>query len=128
MRDEFTKQRARELRSMQTEAEQRLWYFLRRNTFGCHFKRQYPIGPYFADFVCVRLKLVIEVDGGQHASQMEYDTVRDRFIRDQGFDVLRFWNNEVMLRTDAVLDVIFAAVERNRRPLPNPPPLCGRGN
>jgi very-short-patch-repair endonuclease len=118
MRDEFTEQRARELRSKQTGAEQRLWYFIRRNSFGCHFKRQYPIGPYFADFVCVRLKLVIEIDGGQHASQMEYDTVRDRFIRDQGFDVLRFWNNEVMLRTDAVLAVIWSAVKARTLPPP----------
>jgi very-short-patch-repair endonuclease len=119
MRDRFTKQRARELRSKQTEAEQRLWYFLRRNNFDCHFKRQYPVGPYFADFACVRLKLVIEIDGGQHAAQIEYDAVRDRFIRDQGFDVLMFWSNEVLQQSDAVLAVIWSALEAKKR---SPPP------
>ena len=119
MRDDgFTIRRARELRSTPTKAELRLWYLLRRNNFDCHFKRQYPIGPYFADFACVRLKLVIEIDGGQHASQATYDAARDRFIRDQGFEVLRFWSNEVLQRTEAVLAVIWKAVEERRRPPP----------
>ena len=126
MRGEFTKQRARELRSQLTDAERLLWYFLRRNNLNCHFKRQYPIGPYFADFACVRLKLVIEVDGGQHAEQHCYDTARVQFIREQGFKVLRFWNNEVLQQTDAVLQVIWREVEVS--PLPNPPPLRRRGN
>jgi very-short-patch-repair endonuclease len=118
MRDRFTTSRARDLRSNPTEAEQRLWYFLRRNNFGCHFKRQYPIGPYFADFICVQLKLVVEIDGGQHAQQATYDVVRDQFIRDQGFDVLRFWSNEVLQQTDAVMEVIRRAVKRKRPPPP----------
>ena len=80
MRNDFTKRRARELRSKLTDAERRLWYFLRRNQFGCHFKRQFAIGPYFVDFVCVRMRLVIEIDGGQHAEQQSYDTARDDFL------------------------------------------------
>lgn len=118
MRSSFTKQRARDLRSTPTEAERRLWFFLRRNNFGCHFKRQYPIGPYFADFACVKFKLVIEIDGGQHAHQVEYDSARDEFIRDQGFDVLRFWSNEALQRMDAVLAVIWSAIEAKKSPPP----------
>lgn len=119
MRDGFAKQRARKLRSTPTDAERRLWYFLRRNNFHCHFKRQYPIGPYFVDLACVRLKLIIEIDGGQHASEHSYDAVRDQFLRDEGFEVLRFWNNEVLHQTEAVLGVIWRAIKRKEEP---PPP------
>jgi very-short-patch-repair endonuclease len=118
MRDEFAKRRARDLRSQSTDAEQRLWYYLRRNNFDCHFKRQYPIGPYFVDFACVRLKLVVEIDGGQHVRQAVYDAARDQFIRSKGFDMLRFWSNEVLRQTDAVLAVVWAAVEKKKAPPP----------
>jgi len=118
MRNDFTKRRARELRSKLTDAERRLWYFLRRNQFGCHFKRQFAIGPYFVDFVCVRMRLVIEIDGGQHAEQQSYDTARDDFLRTQGFDVLHVWNNEVMQQTDAVLAVIWSELEKRKLPPP----------
>lgn len=83
--------RAKQLRSDQTEAEQRLWYHLRAHRFqGAKFKRQKPIGPYIVDFVCLERNLVIELDGGQHANQREYDQRRDVWLRGQGFRILRF--------------------------------------
>jgi len=95
---------AKSLRSNQTEAEQRLWYHLRANRFmGLKFKRQKPIGNYIVDFVCLEQKLVIEVDGGQHAEQVAYDRQRDEWLRSQGFTVLRFWNNEVTQQLEGVL-------------------------
>ncbi len=72
------------------------------------FKRQKPIGPYIADFVCVALRLVIEVDGGQHGG--ESDMQRDHWFHAQGFTVLRFWNNEVLGQTEAVLERVRQAV------------------
>lgn len=99
--------RARQLRTSQTEAELRLWYHLRASRFlGLKFRRQMPLGPYIADFVCVERRLVIELDGGQHAEQAAYDARRDAWMRQQGFTVMRFWNNAVLGETEAVLERI----------------------
>lgn len=79
---------AKTLRTNQTEAEQRLWYHLRAHRFmGLKFKRQKPMGRYFVDFVCVERRLIIELDGGQHAEQMAYDQHRDAWLRSQGYTV-----------------------------------------
>lgn len=103
-------ERARRLRANQTEAEQRLWYHLRAHRFmGLKFKRQKPIGPYIVDFVCLEHGLVIEVDGGQHASRCAYDKTRDAWLREHGYHVMRFWNHEVMQQLDAVLERIRVA-------------------
>ncbi len=103
-------ERAKTLRKEMTDAERRLWYRLRAHRFeGLKFKRQVPIGPYIADFANLRAKIVIEVDGGQH-NESQRDEVRDRFLNEQGFRVLRFWNNEVLRSTDEVLEVILLAV------------------
>jgi very-short-patch-repair endonuclease len=103
--------RAKSLRSNMTDAERRLWYFLRAHRFkGTKFKRQAVIGKYIVDFVCFEKYLVIEVDGGQHADN-ETDRRRTRWLEDQGFRVLRFWNNEVLQNTSGVLDSIMAAIE-----------------
>src|ERR1043166_1136415 len=84
---------AKKLRSNMTDAERRLWYRLRAHRFDGHkFKRQIPVGPYVVDFACLGRKVVIEVDGGQHADSRS-DIARDTYLRDQGFQVLRFWNN-----------------------------------
>ena len=100
-------ERSRSLRSNQTEAEQRLWYYLRARRFsGLKFKRQKPVGNYIVDFVCFSPKLIVEVDGGQHAEQEQYDDSRDRWLRNEGFIVLRFWNNQVLGDTEAVLGSI----------------------
>ena len=104
-------ERARSLRSNQTEAEQRLWYYLRARRFsGLKFKRQKPVGNYIVDFVCFSPKLIVEVDGSQHAEQEQYDDRRDRWLRNEGFIVPRFWNNQVLGDTEAVLGSIRETV------------------
>ncbi|WP_265919025.1 endonuclease domain-containing protein [Cupriavidus nantongensis] len=96
---------ARLLRANQTNAEQRLWYRLRDRRFmGLKFKRQHPVGPFIADFVCIEAMLVIEADGGQHGDAP--DAARDAWFQQQGFQVLRFWNSEVLGQTDAVLEAV----------------------
>lgn len=85
---------AKTLRSKQTDAEQRLWHHLRAHRFqGLKFKRQKPMGRYIVDFICMERQLIIEIDGGQHSEQMDYDQSRDAWLRSQGYTVLRFWNN-----------------------------------
>ena len=116
---------AKDLRSHQTEAEQRLWYRLRAHRFmGLKFKRQKPVGRYIVDFVCLEYCLVVELDGGQHAEQAEYDQQRDTWLRDQGFTVLRFWNNEVMQQMEEVLERIRQAALTLS---PSPSPTSVRG-
>ena len=98
----------RHLRKNPTDAEQKLWSCLRRKQLhGYRFRRQRPIGPYIVDFVCLEVSLIIEVDGGQHAEQIEKDEARTSFLEKEGFRVIRFWNNDVLVNTDGVLDVIL---------------------
>ena len=102
--------RARALRGNQTAAEALLWSRLRSNQLlNLKFRRQRPIGPYFADFVCMEVRLVIELDGGQHADAhaQNYDAERGRFMSDLGYQTLRFWNHDVLLQTEAVLEKIL---------------------
>jgi very-short-patch-repair endonuclease len=94
---------SRKLRLNQTDAERRLWSNLRgRQLGGYKFVRQAPLGRYICDFVCREKKVVIEVDGGQHAESSR-DQIRDKFLEDLGYRVLRFWNNDVLSKTDGVL-------------------------
>ena len=119
-----TLRQARQLRSSQTEAEARLWYHLRAGRFnGLKFRRQHPLPPYIADFCCVEGRLVIELDGSQHSP--DGDAARTRYLQSQGWQVLRFWDNDVLGRTDAVLEAIWNSVLA-ADPLPNPSP-GGRG-
>ncbi len=98
---------AKSLRSNMTEAEQKLWYYLRAGRFmGMKFKRQKPLGRYIVDFICLEEKLIIELDGGQHAEKITYDRQRDSWLRSQGYTVLRFWNNELFNETESVLEKI----------------------
>ena len=93
-----------------TDAEQRLWRLLRRRQLNeCRFRRQFPLGPYVVDFVCLDHGLVVEVDGGQH-DRCGPDAAREDWLRRHGFVVLRFWNNDVLARTDAVLTEIARAL------------------
>ena len=103
---------ARDLRRDMTDAEQKLWQAIRyRQICGVKFRRQHAIGSYIADFCAVREKLIIEVDGGQHLEQQEYDTQRTEFLRSKGYRVLRFWNHEVLKELDAVLEEIRKVLE-----------------
>jgi very-short-patch-repair endonuclease len=105
--------RARQLRRGMTDAERRLWWHLRGlRTQGTHFRRQATIGPYFADFACHERKLIVEVDGAGHAErhQIVADDVRTRFLESQGYRVLRFWNNDVLKDTEAVMMLIYDAL------------------
>ena len=105
----MTRDFAKTLRANMTDAEQRLWYRLRAHRLeGIKFKRQVPIGRYVADFACMERKLLVEVDGGQHVDSVS-DTERTKWLEHRGFRILRFWNNEVLNETDAVLGVILAA-------------------
>ena len=114
-----TLQRAQALRQNQTNAEGLLWHYLsRKQLAGYRFRRQQPIGPYIADFACLSEKLLIELDGGQHAEQTASDNRRDRFLQEKGYRVLRFWNHEVFENCFGVLESIYAA-------LPHHPPLEG---
>jgi very-short-patch-repair endonuclease len=101
---------AKRLRKNLTEAEKRLWYFLRAHRFqGLKIRRQTPIGPYVVDFVSFQHRLVIEVDGGQHG--VEADIKRDDWLKSEGFRVLRFWNNDVLKHTEVVLTEISKAID-----------------
>jgi len=104
---------ARILRHNQTDAEKLLWRHLRnRQVANCKFRRQFAIEPYIADFACLSPKLVIELDGNQHAEAAEYDTARTEFLTAEGFRILRFWNNEVFEETEAVLQKIYEELMR----------------
>ena len=107
---------ARRLRRHPTDAEQTLWYLLRRRHLHPHyFRRQLPIGPYIADFVCHQKRLIIELDGGHHQLQQAQDAQRTKWLESRGYQVIRFWNNELKEDPDAVLQAILIALES-----PNP--------
>jgi very-short-patch-repair endonuclease len=105
------KELAKKLRKNQTDAENALWYYLRgRRMTGCKFRRQHPVGPFIVDFVCLERNLIVEVDGGQHATQVDEDESRTTYLGSQGYRVLRFWNNEVLTEVENVLEVIYRAL------------------
>ncbi len=95
------------MRSHPTDAEQRMWYLLRnRRLSGLKFRRQVPIGPYIVDFVSYPGRLVVELDGSQHA-ESKRDHIRDTRLQERGFEVLRFWNTDVLMRSADVLETIW---------------------
>jgi very-short-patch-repair endonuclease len=100
--------RARALRQSTTNAETVLWRHLRnRQLLNLKFRRQHPVGNYIADFACIEVKLVIELDGGQHVEQAAYDTRREEQMKALGFQTLRFWNHEVLTETEEVMEKIW---------------------
>jgi len=132
VRGESIKYRAKKLRKNMTDAERLLWRHLRNRELGGYkFRRQRPIGPYIVDFVCIEKKLVVEVDGGQHAGQVELDTKRSGYLKEKGYRVLRFWNNEVLKETESALTVILSSLDGNVTSLlpssPLTPALSPRG-
>ncbi len=103
---------AKDLSRNMTDAETALWQALRSHQIdGVHFRRQHAIGPYVTDFCSPRKKVIIEVDGGQHLEQEEYDVRRTMFLESLGYKVLRFWNDEVLTDMDLVLERIMFEIE-----------------
>ena len=114
--------RARELRRDSSNAERICWELLRdRRMNGAKFRRQHPIGPYFADFASIERKLVVEVDGEHHAYQVEADARRTVFMENLGWRVLRFWANEVVANRDGVWAAIDVALRASPPHLASPP-------
>jgi very-short-patch-repair endonuclease len=123
-----TRGQAQQLRRAPTDAESKLWYLLRSlKPLGMHFRRQAPIGIYIADFAWHAGKIVVELDGSQHADERKcYDAQRTRWLESQGYRVLRFWNNEVLKSPRSVGEAILAAAQPVPRvPTPNPSPQGG---
>jgi very-short-patch-repair endonuclease len=109
---------ARKLRKRLTDAERRIWSRLRlRQLNGVKFRRQAPVGPYVVDFVCFDRKLVIEVDGGQHAVMTPQERERTAWLESEGFHIIRVWNNNALQNTDGVVEHILRYLA-----LPHPPP------
>jgi very-short-patch-repair endonuclease len=122
MQDQATsnaRRNAKTLRSGMTDAERRLWSRLRLEQLGVKFRRQHPLGPYVLDFACLLPRLAIELDGSQHFEQIAYDERRDRWLKSNGFRVLRFASNEVLSNSDGVLTSILVAL-RDAAPAPTP--------
>ena len=127
MREGAKKLFARKLRRNMTGAERRLWFYLRRRQLGgFRFRRQFPVGPYVTDFACLEGNLVIELDGSQHLESAS-DAVRTNWLERNGFRVLRFWNDEVLIHTDQVLAVVHEALS-SVGPHPGLPPRAGEGD
>jgi len=117
---------ARKLRGNPTDAETRLWSRLRRKQVDGHrFRRQVPLGPYVADFVCLEARLIVEVDGGQHADNTAEDAARTAWLEGRGYRLLRFWNNDVLGNTEGVVEAIRLALAGC--PPPRPSPARGEG-
>jgi len=130
---------AKALRSTMTDTEQFVWYRLRARRFqGFKFRRQVPLGRYVVDYVCFEKKLIVELDGGQHAEQQEYDEARTQYLEKSDYRVLRFWNHDVLKDWEVVEEVIWRALQAyglrgdgstSPCPLtPNPSPSGGEGN
>jgi very-short-patch-repair endonuclease len=127
------KERARQLRTESTPAEALLWRLLRNRQLLSHkFRRQQPLGPFIVDFCCLSARLIIELDGGQHAKRSLEDLRRTKWLQDQGFRVIRFWNHEVMRNPEAVWQQICRSLEAVLRGGAAPPhpasPATGEEN
>ena len=125
MREGQKRDFARHFRSSMTDAEQALWKRIRKRQAGCRFRRQHPIGPFIADFACIEKRLVIELDGGQHQSSPT-DPARDAWLRRHGYNVLRFWNTDVLQNMEGVLAVVLSHLARTS-PHPGLPQQAGEG-
>ena len=110
-----------------TDAEQKLWYYLRAGRFeGWHFRRQVPLGRYIVDFLCEEARVIVEVDGGQHAELVKQDAERTAWLQAQGYEVMRFWNCDVLQNIAGVWATLSPALSQGRgrktRPSPRPSP------
>ena len=115
---------AKKLRREATDTERLLWSRLRAKRFlELKWRRQEAIGRYIVDFVCYERRIIIECDGGQHASQNQRDQERDRWFENQGYRVLRFWDTDILKNTEGVLETILQACQSS--PSPSSPPIPG---
>jgi very-short-patch-repair endonuclease len=122
--------RSRELRATASDAERILWTYLRRKTIcGHRFRRQFSLGAYFADFVCLPVRLVVEVDGSQHLEpeQMQHDARRTAWLERNNFEVIRFWAGDVIANVEGVIEIIERVVQEREQFLKYSPSPCGRG-
>jgi very-short-patch-repair endonuclease len=121
------RQLARQMRGAPTKAERKLWWHLRHRLGigGTHFRRQVQIARYIVDFACHAKRVIIEVDGGQHATQSAADAERTSVLEANGYRVLRYWNNDVLKNIEGVLEDIHRAIGVD--PHPQPLPTRGRG-
>lgn len=116
--------RARAMRHEPTDAEKKFWWAVRdRRLGGYKFKRQLPLGRYIADFACIEEKLIVELDGSQHAERRAYDCERDAFLVALGFRVARFWNNEMLENPDGIAETVLHLLRSGEPPHPCPLPL-----
>ena len=126
------KERARDLRRNMTDAENRMWYYLRNRRLGGYkFIREHVIGNYIADFVCREKKLIIEIDGSQHMEAIIYDSFRTNELEKLGYRVLRIWNNEVFKNIQGVMDSILNLLNTESHQTPSSPtllPQVGEGS
>jgi 2-C-methyl-D-erythritol 2,4-cyclodiphosphate synthase len=122
-------EKAKEMRKHPTEAESALWNYLKGNTIGVHFRRQHPVFGYIPDFVCVKEKLIIEIDGGYHfeGEQPEKDAERTQRLETAGYRVLRFTNEQVLSDTEEVLEAIICDIEDHQETNQLPSPREGQG-
>ncbi|MDI1298362.1 endonuclease domain-containing protein [Methylotenera sp.] len=119
---QHTKDFSRQLRAEMTDAEKHLWQRLRMKQLGVKFRRQHPAGRYILDFACVDAALAIEIDGGQHNEMQIEDHLRSEWLKDHGWKVLRFWNNEVLQNIEGVLQVILQSINESDSGNVLPPP------
>ena len=128
--EEYKRTQAKTLRHALTEAELYLWQLLRsRQISDLKFRRQVPVGPWIADFVCFEHMLIVEADGSQHAESRR-DEIRDADLRRRGFRILRFWNNDILVNPNGVLEKLLSETEEPPSPRglrPRPSPTRGEG-
>ena len=106
--------RAKQLRKSMSDSERKFWYRINSNKLGVKFRRQYPIGPYFADFVCLEKRLVIELDGEQHAANIEYDNKRTEYIESMGYTVIRIANSYLSNKyIDDVIETLYRCISED---------------
>ncbi|MFB3059465.1 MAG: endonuclease domain-containing protein [Gammaproteobacteria bacterium] len=122
------RQKAKQLRSNSTDAERNLWAHIRnRRLEGWKFRRQLPIGRFIVDFACAELRIIVEIDGGQHAEKIHYDLGRTRFLQSKGYQVVRYWNNEVLGNIEGVLEALTLTLSQRERELAYSLSPQGRG-
>ena len=132
------RQKAKQLRRNSTDAERKLWSYMRnRQLQSWKFRRQLPIGRFIVDFACTELRIIVEIDGGQHSEQIIYDLNRTKILQSKGYRVVRYWNNEVLENIEGVLEALTLTLSQRERELknsssqreesPTPSPLRGEG-